>query len=244
MFPHISSQLRRISLIAGAVLAAGGVAMAQMRPPMGGPMEQGVGFPPFNAFDPAQLPEFKGKVAQYTLTPRGMVDGIILADGTEVKVSPWLSAQLTFSIKPGDQVVIHGLKARNDAMIVAVTIANPANGAVIGGQPPHPRPGDKPTMQVSGKVRAVLHNIRGDVNGALLEDGTTLRLAPPTAAKFSDLFKPGAAIVANGFGTSNALGKSVFVVEIGASEDHLTRVMQPPHDGEHHGEGMMHPPKP
>ena len=33
-------------------------------------------------YDPAQLPAIQGKVAEYSLTPRGDVDGLILADGT------------------------------------------------------------------------------------------------------------------------------------------------------------------
>jgi hypothetical protein len=242
MLSRFASKIARPLLGGAALIAIGGVAVAQMRPPM----EPGIGFPPFSKFDPAQLPEFKGKVAQYTLTPRGMVDGLILSDGTEVKLSPWLSAQITFSIKPGDQVVIHGLKARNDAMIVAATIANPANGAVIGDAPERPHPGDKPSMQVAGKVRAVLHNMRGDVHGALLEDGTTIRLPPPEANKFPELLKVGASLAVRGFGSNNALGKSVWAMEIGASDDNLTRVM-PPHEAGHNEHGMhgpMHGPGP
>jgi hypothetical protein len=35
-------------------------------------------------WDSTQLPETRGIVKQYTLTPRGDVDGLILNDGTEV----------------------------------------------------------------------------------------------------------------------------------------------------------------
>jgi hypothetical protein len=35
-------------------------------------------------YDPSQLPAIQGKVAEYSLTPRGDVDGLILVDGTEV----------------------------------------------------------------------------------------------------------------------------------------------------------------
>src|SRR5580692_8878659 len=44
-------------------------------------------------YDPAQLPETKGVVKQYTLGPRGDVDGFILVDGTEIKVAPYLSSE-------------------------------------------------------------------------------------------------------------------------------------------------------
>jgi len=41
-------------------------------------------------YDPEQLPVHRGQVQQYTLTPRGDIDGLILADGTEVKTPPHL----------------------------------------------------------------------------------------------------------------------------------------------------------
>ena len=47
-------------------------------------------------WDPSQLPETKGTVKQYTLTPRGDVDGLILNDGTEVKLPPHLSSQVVY----------------------------------------------------------------------------------------------------------------------------------------------------
>ena len=59
--------------------------------------------------------EVKGKVAQYSLTPRGAVDGLILADGTEAYLPPHLSTQIVFAVRPGDAVTIEGRK----------TVANP-----------------------------------------------------------------------------------------------------------------------
>ena len=74
----------RYALLAATLITAGisGVALAQKGP----------------VYDPAQLPEVKGKVAQYLLTPRGDVDGFLLADGTEVHVAPRLSTQLVFAV--------------------------------------------------------------------------------------------------------------------------------------------------
>src|ERR1700730_17525018 len=63
-------------------------------------------------WDPSHLPETKGAVKQYTLTPRGDVDGLILDDGTEVKLPPHLSSQVVYAIRPGDAVTIRGLRAR------------------------------------------------------------------------------------------------------------------------------------
>jgi hypothetical protein len=57
------------------------------------------------------MPDIKGKVAQYSLTSRGTVDGLILTDGTEVNLPPHASTQLVFAVHPGDAVTIRGTKA-------------------------------------------------------------------------------------------------------------------------------------
>src|SRR5579863_293888 len=55
-------------------------------------------------YDPQQLPAQRGQVQQFTLTPRGDIDGLILSDGTEVKTPPHLSTEIAYSIRPGDTV--------------------------------------------------------------------------------------------------------------------------------------------
>src|SRR5260370_33290615 len=54
-------------------------------------------------WDSSQLPESRGTVRQYTRTPRGDVDGLILSDGTEGKLPPHLTGQVVFAIRPGHQ---------------------------------------------------------------------------------------------------------------------------------------------
>jgi hypothetical protein len=73
-------------------------------------------------WDSSQLPESRGRVRQFTLTPRGDVDGLILADGTEVKLPPHLSAQVVYSIRPGDEVSIRGIRARAIALVDAASV--------------------------------------------------------------------------------------------------------------------------
>lgn len=218
--PLLAALLLAAPMVAGAT----GIAVAQMRQPSG--LATG-------NFDPAQLPEFKGKVAQFTLAPRGNVDGLILDDGTEVQVPPHLSNALVFSVKPGDMISVRGLKARTVAMVSAVTITNIASGAVIGGGQTGGSHEDMAKLDVSGKIKALLHTPRGDVGGALLEDGTVLRLPPPEAAKLATLLTVGNTVAARGLGVSNPLGKSIGVLEIGPSADKLTKVEMPRHHGQH-----------
>ena len=171
------------TLIAGAtgIAGAAGVAIAQTAP----------------TYDPAQLPATKGRVAQYSLTPRGDVAGLILDDGTEVHLPPHLGAQLVFAVKPGDQVTVRGLRAREVPMVQAMQVTNDASSqSVTDTGPAGPRgprghyhgPGPaaaRQPLEAQGPVKAQLHGPRGDLNGVLLADGTIVRLPPPEAQRMA-----------------------------------------------------------
>jgi hypothetical protein len=209
------------ALFGTAILASIATSAMAQHPPMDmhGPMH---GRPGLDAnFDPAQLPEIKGVVQQYTLAPWGEVDGLILADGTEVQLPPHLSSQIVFSIKPGDSITIHGLKARTGGMVEAVSVTNDATKVVIGGQPRHIR------QDVTGLIKAVLHTPHGDAAGVLLADGTVVRLPPPAAAKYAALLAPGQTLVVHGEGLTSPLGHVVAARQIGPSEDKLVEVGHP-----------------
>src|SRR5712692_9054047 len=98
-------------------------------------------------YDPQQLPAQRGQVQQFTLTPRGDIDGLILSDGTEVKTPPHLSTEIAYSVKPGDTVTIHGLRAAVLPLVQAVSITDEQTGrTVVDTGPPGPgrRPGVPP----------------------------------------------------------------------------------------------------
>src|SRR5580700_7718883 len=82
-------------------------------------------------WDASQLPETRGIVKQYTLTPRGDVDGLILNDGTEVTLPPHLTSQIVFAVRPGDAVTIRGLKARALPLIEAASPGEPVAVGVV-----------------------------------------------------------------------------------------------------------------
>ena len=198
---------------------------------------------PAPLYDPQQLSAEHGQVQQFTLTPRGDIDGLILADGTEVKTPPHLSTEIAYSIKPGDTVIIHGLHAAALPSVQAVSISDEASGrTVFDDGPPPPRgrsaaPSLAPA-EVQGRVRMALHGARGEVNGALLEDGTVLRLPPAEAERFATLLQPGRTVVAEGSEFANALGKVFEASQLGPSRDQLSVVEPPP------GPGRDRPPPP
>jgi hypothetical protein len=179
-------------------------------------------------WDASQLPETRGTVKQYTLTPRGDVDGLILDDGTEVKLPPHLTAQVVFAIHPGDAVSVRGLHARAIALVDASTVTNTATGkSVVDNGPPDGPARQGAEQSLSGKIVAVLHGKRGEVNGALLDDGTQLRLPPPEAERLSDQLRPGQTVSVRGDMLDTALGRVMDVRAIGASADQLTEIDGP-----------------
>jgi hypothetical protein len=215
------SRLKAV-LLAATLLAAGagGVAWAQREP----------------AYDPAQLPEVKGTVAQYALTPRGDVDGLILADGTEVHVPPFLSTELVFAVRPGDAVTIHGLKARALPMVAAASVTNDATHVTVTSVGPRM---DNP-IEAQGRIKEQLHSPRGDLNGVLLEDGTIIRLPPPEATKLASQLAVGQTLYARGAGVENPLGRLILARAIGPDRDQVTTIAAPPPPGpgwEHWGHG-------
>ena len=200
-------------------------------------------------YDPAQLPAIQGKVAQYSLTPRGDVDGLILADGTEVSMPPHLGAQLVQAVKPGDAVTIRGLRARNLPLVQAMQVSNDAGGASVtdtgpGSGPRGPRgpggpdalprgPGgpDQPGLTAQGRVKAALHGRQGEVNGALLEDGTIIRLPPPEAQRLASQIAPGATVYVQGGGYAGPLGRVIAARAIGPDASSTTPIAAPPKHG-------------
>jgi hypothetical protein len=183
-------------------------------------------------YDLQQLPATKGMVSRYTLTPRGDVDGLILVGGSEVHFPPHLSTQLVYAVKPGDAVTVRGLKALNSPLIAAIAIINDATGYTAvdmgpgAGLRPGPR-GASQAMSLQGRVQMSLHGPRGELNGAMLEDGTILRLPPPEAERLAALLMPGQTIVVEGDGLTTPMGRVVDVRAIGPPQTQLNFVLRP-----------------
>jgi hypothetical protein len=219
----------RLVLVGSAVLI-GTAALAQMAPPV-----------TTATFDLSQLPAFKGTVQQFTTTPRGDIDGLILTDGTEVKTPPHLTAAIAAAIKAGDVVTIRGLKAASILLVAASSVTNDATGVAVvdsgpggsGKKAGWPKAGPRPVIEgiateVQGKVKAVLHGRKGELNGALLEDGTVVRLPPHEAARLASLLVAGQTVAVRGTLSTNAYGKLIEVRALGASLDKLSEVEGPP----------------
>jgi hypothetical protein len=249
MMPHWKAALSCGSAI--LALTAGTLAQDMPQPPApaGQAPQPAPGQTPF--YPPQQLPAQRGQVQQFTMTPRGDIDGLILSDGTEVKTPPHLSAEIAYSIKPGDTVTVHGLRAAALPLVQAVSITDDATGRTVidyGRLGPRRGPGagwtapiPGPTA-VQGRVRIALHGREGEVNGILLEDGTVLRLPPPEAYRFAALLQPGQTVFAEGAEFTTPIGKVLEVWRLGTSRDQLSQLQLPAGPSKARKKGRRGPP--
>jgi hypothetical protein len=238
----MKQSLRRI-ILGGTALACctiAGAAPAQPAPPPRPPVGP-IGAPPppppppgGSTYYPQQLQETSGTILRFTLTPRGDLDGFLLADRTEVHLPPHLSAQLAAAVRPGDPVSVRGYRSATVPLIVANTVTNTStNQSVVDQGPPPPGFGPPPSAtpildaqqtSLNGIVQAALYGPAGDLNGAILYDGTIIRMPPPVAYQFVTLLAPGQAVTVQGWSVSTAYGRVVDTQTIGPS----TQTTQPP----------------
>lgn len=171
--------------------------------------------------DPQSLPELHGTVTSFLLNPHGEMDGIILGSQSQVHFPPHLSDQVARHVAVGDQASIRGVKPRGANMISAVSI-QAKDGTVIldnGPQdhgdkhhkPPHV---ERQTTDAAGTVVLSLYGPKGELRGALLDSGTSLRMSPHAAAELAPYLTPGMQVQAWGKGIQNERGSTIEVAEI------------------------------
>lgn len=167
----------------------------------------------------------EGSVAQYLINPRGDVDGLLLADNTIVRFPSHLSAQLIEAVKPQAMVKVEGFSAVAGT-IRATSITDKATGRSITDTPPpgaRPRPDEaaQTPMNASGTIKALTHAPRGEVDGAILSDGTIVHFGPDNGMQFASLLAVGQPLAASGLGIANQYGKRLEANALGASADKL-----------------------
>lgn len=143
--------------------------------------------------DPDHLPEIAGALERLLANPHGEVDGLLLADGTEVLVPPHLSGGVRAALRPCGAVRVRGVRIRGVPDFFAAVALECAGGVrvVDNGLPKddaareatrHAAKARRRPGEAAGVVARPLHGPKGEVRGALLEDGTLVRLSKHTAA--------------------------------------------------------------
>ncbi len=184
--------------------------------------------------DPESLPETAGTVELFVLNPHGEVDGFVMRSGRNgdilVHTPPHMEKQLTRHVKVGDKVTVNGVRPRGAELLAAVAVTAKNGHQVIDNGPDHDREHpavDHEPMEAEGKVYLSLFGPKGELRGALLTDGTTIRVGPKDAGHFTKLLKPGAALAVRGDGIKTRHGRVIHAKDVGCDFEALRPVKAP-----------------
>jgi hypothetical protein len=164
--------------------------------------------------------EIKGKIAQYSLNLRGVVDGLILADGAELRIPRHISTELAFVARPGDAVTIRGFKTTASPDLRVSTVTNDATGVVVDAGPS----ATPSKINVESRIKLQLHDTGGRLDGVLLDDGTVVRMPPIDAEQHAAALAVGLPLFVNGDGISTPLGKVIAAHEIGPNQTDIAKI--------------------
>jgi len=150
--------------------------------------------------DPDSLPATTGIIDTLVYNTHGELDGFVLDGDRLVHVPPHLAARAGRRLKVGETVEVHAIRPRDADLLAAVAITVGGRRFVDDGPEGHHPPAPPATRDadVIGNVRLTLHAPRGEVCGALLHDGTIVRLHPKGNAALAEYFEPGRRIEAWG----------------------------------------------
>jgi hypothetical protein len=79
-------------------------------------------------------------------------------------------------------------------------------------------------MVSSGIIKALTYAPRGEIDGAVLDNGTIVHVPPPVGIQYASLFRIGAPLAASGYGTANGYGRSFEATLIGPSAGQMRPV--------------------
>jgi hypothetical protein len=160
---------------------------------------------------------FGGTVDRYLLNPEGIVDGLLLEDGLQVKFPPHMGERVTQVVEPGNRITVNGVPGvpvEWGQEVRAYQITNAETQETIVDQPPAypPRPpvdSRYETLTVTGTADHWLVGRRGEIKGIVLSSGAQIKFPPHVGYQLTGLVREGAAIQAEGFGSQNSYGQVI-----------------------------------
>jgi hypothetical protein len=183
------------------------------------------------------LPDISGNVERFIVNRHGEVDGLVLMYEPDrflfVHLPPHLGSEIASAVAPGDAVRVRGLRPRGADMVAAIAVIASDGRAIVDNGPdgkdepkPQPRQEKAKKIEVEGVVRISLFGPKGELRGALLENGDCVRIGPKEAAHVARLLRPGATLAARGEGFDSAYGRVASVTEIGSDPISLRPVKE------------------
>jgi hypothetical protein len=183
-------------------------------------------------FDPTQLPTYSGTIDRFLIDARGRTDGVLLKEGPQIILAPALGQAVRAHLKAGDAITVFGVRARDAPVITALAAELPGRPIALhpGLEPPRdaaPASSGRASARTSGtlttgKITRVIRDADGALTGAVLEDGTIVRL--PRQRTPSPLIAEGRTLAVRGDGYAGPNGRAIAAREVGPSPTQLTRV--------------------
>jgi hypothetical protein len=183
--------------------------------------------------DPAQLPLVIGIIERFIVNGQGDIDGLVLNIGASttklVHFPTHMGEDVRTALKQGDPVAVRGVKPRDADIIAAVSLECSDGIEIIDrGPPKHAAPASRPfrpsPMSASGTVRLTLFTPKGKVRGALLDDGTILRMALAQAEQIAERLRPRVHIEVDGAGRETEYGRVIEVHHVATPASQYTVV--------------------
>jgi hypothetical protein len=202
--------------------------------------------------DPQSLPAVEGTATQLIMNRDGELDGLLLTRAGETRLvhfPPHMGGEVERTIGVGSAVTVFGVRPRGAEVIAAVSLMT-GSGAVIIDRGPMNRhaesasAGDRDVrygVEAAGCVRISLFGPKGELRGAILEDGTVIRMGKKEAARFAHLLRPGAFLAARGAAIVCGHGTMLDVAVLGAAATALQQVHEKADDAEQ--PTPAHPPR-
>lgn len=172
------------------------------------------------------LETIRGTIRSLTTAPKGEVDGAVLDNSTTLHWPPHLQDTFKAVAAVGDRVEAAGqteTAPRGEVHFEVERLTNLHTGAVAANRDstaPGPRgprgpmdPIDRPAKDVSGVVRSLTTAPKGEVDGAILDDGTVLHWPPHLEGRFKAVAVVGDRVEAIGQTETDPGGQVRFEVE-------------------------------
>jgi hypothetical protein len=203
-------------MISAAACASTFTAFAQPLPPP----------PPRAPFAGVAGTSIEARVSGYLLSAEAEVAGLLLEDGSQVRMPPHLSDQLTALTRPGDSVTIVGEREPGGS-IRAASITSRSSGRTLVDAPPvddtpplpphlrAARAAPLQAMQAEGAIRRVITGPRGEISGLLLDNGMQVQLPPFAAGTIVSLLAAGARLHVEGYGRTSSYGTVLQATSLG-----------------------------
>lgn len=159
---------------------------------------------------PGETKTVTGLVKDFTTAPKGEIDGAVLNDGTVLHWPPDLQDRFQKIVIKGERVRATGsMDNTPDGLKLEVrTVTNVRTGKTAENDAPAPpppperrgpgAPGKAAMQTATGRIRSLTKAPMGEVDGALLDDGTVIHWPPHLADRFSSIVAVGDRVKATG----------------------------------------------